>query len=90
MDKSEPPSPQQSSAALFLIGRDSHGNWVAQDQDGLRGGLFVTRSEALKFALFENGNRRQSVIMVPGPVELDMTHKTVSQPHDGFRRREAA
>lgn len=72
MSDSEPPSP---SATLFLIGKDSHGNWVAQGQDGLRGGLFVTRSDALKFALFENGNQRQSVVMAPGPVELDMAGK---------------
>jgi hypothetical protein len=60
---------------LFRIGKDSHGNWVAQDQQGLCGGLFVDRAEALKFAMFENGNCRQAVIMVPGVLELDMTSK---------------
>ena len=34
---------------------------------------FVSRTEALKFALFENGNRPQAIIMMPGPLELDMT-----------------
>ena len=67
MSASEPP--------LFLIGKDSHGNWVVQDQSGLHGGLFVDRAEALKFAMFENGNRPQTVIMVPGVLELDMTFK---------------
>jgi hypothetical protein len=33
----------------------------------------VNRTEALKFALFENGNRPQAVIMVPGVLELDMS-----------------
>jgi hypothetical protein len=36
----------------------------------LRGGLFVSRAEAVKFAMFENGNRPQAVIMVPGIFEL--------------------
>jgi hypothetical protein len=76
MGQSEPPSTRPSPLTqLFRIGRDSHGNWVAQDQQGLRGGLFVNRAEALKFAMFENGNRPQAVIMVPGILELDMTAK---------------
>jgi hypothetical protein len=72
MRQAEPP-PSRSS--LFLIGEDSRGNWVVQDQRGLRGGLFVDRAEALRFALFENGNRPQAVIMVPGVFELDMNRK---------------
>ena len=75
MDKDEPPSSNGSKCSLFLVGKDSHGNWVAQDQNGLCGGLFVDRAEALKFAMFENGNRPQAVIMVPGVLELDMSAK---------------
>jgi hypothetical protein len=48
---------------------------VVQDDQGSCGGLFVNRAEALKFAMFENGNRPQAVIMVPGIFELDMSHK---------------
>lgn len=73
MDK--PPSSSCSRSSLFLIGRNSRGNWVVQDQNGLRGGLFVDRAEALKFAMFENGKRPQAVIMVPGILELDMSRK---------------
>jgi hypothetical protein len=58
---------------LFFIGQDSRGNWVVQDQQHTCGGLFVRRAEALRFALFENGNRPQSIIMVPGSLELDMS-----------------
>jgi hypothetical protein len=64
-----------SEPPLFLIAKDSQGNWVVQDQSGLHGGLFVDRAEALKFAMFENGNRPQTVIMVPGVLELDMSAK---------------
>src|SRR5439155_9142822 len=72
-DKGEPPS--TCRAKSFRIGRNSRGNWVVQDQSGLCGGLFVDRAEALKFAMFENGNRPQAVIMVPGILELDMSAK---------------
>jgi hypothetical protein len=73
MDKEEPPSTQSSGlSSLFRIGKDRQGHWVVQDQEGLRGGLFVGRAEALKFAMFENGNRPQAVIMVPGVLELDL------------------
>jgi hypothetical protein len=57
---------------MFHIGRNSRGNWVVKDQKGLCGGLFVNRTEALKFAMFENGNRPQAAIMVPGILELDI------------------
>jgi hypothetical protein len=60
---------------LFRIGKNSRGNWVVQDQQGLCGGLFADRAEALRFALYENGNRPQAVIMVPGVLELDMSRK---------------
>lgn len=71
MGQQEPPS-THLSASPFLIGRDSHGHWVVQDQEGLHGGLFVNRAQALKFALFENGNQPQAVIMVPGVLELNI------------------
>ena len=75
MVKGEPPSASCPNSSLFLIGKNSRGNWVVQDQRGLRGGLFVDRAEALKFAMFENGKRLQAVIMVPDVLELDMSLK---------------
>jgi hypothetical protein len=74
---SEPPS-----SPIFFIGKDSHGHWVVQDQARLRGGLFVDRKEALKFAMFENGDKPQAVVMVPGVFELDMSRAAsrVAQP----------
>lgn len=56
--------------SVFLIGKNSRGQWIAKDQRGLRGGLFVSRAEALKFARFENGNRPELVVTVPGVLEL--------------------
>jgi hypothetical protein len=70
----EPPSTNRPHAAnFFYIGRNNRGAWVVQDQSGLRGGLFINRAEALRFALFENGRRPQAVLMVPGALELDFT-----------------
>jgi len=74
MDKAEPPSAPRANS-LFRVGKNRRGQWVVQDQTGLCGGLFVSRAEAVKFAMFENGHRPQAVIMVPGILELDMSGK---------------
>jgi hypothetical protein len=96
MGQLEPPSSKaRSRSALFFIGRDSRGNWVVQDEHRLCGGLFVDRAKALRFALFENGNRPQAVIMVLGGFELDISGKAtvLHQPAvhaDAPRERRAA
>ena len=88
MRHAERPSPPPSLLSRhFRIGKDSRGRWVVQDQQGLRGGLFVDQAEALRFALFENGNRPQAVVMVAGILELDLSRKpdrTADRP--GARR----
>jgi hypothetical protein len=66
---SEPPNPG-SRPSRYLIGQDSHGRWVARDDRGLCGGLFVNQREAVRYALLETGNHREDVIMVSGPIEL--------------------
>jgi hypothetical protein len=70
MNEPEPPS---SRSQHFFIGKDSRGNWVVQDRQGLCGGLFISRAEALRFAMFENGHRPRAVVMVPGVFELDLS-----------------
>jgi hypothetical protein len=72
MNQLEPPS---SRSQLFFIGKDSRGNWVVQDRQGLCGGPFIDRAEALRFAMFENGHRPRAVVMVPGVFELDLSAK---------------
>jgi hypothetical protein len=75
--RAQDPDPSQirSNYSLFFVGKDFHGAWVAQDQSGQRGGLFVDQEKAVKFALSENGNRPQAVILVPGVLELDANAK---------------
>jgi hypothetical protein len=80
MRNGEPPS--GAASGVFLIGRNSRGNWVVQDSSGLRGGLFVDRVQAVKFAMSESGNRPQAVITVPGVLELDLN----ARPAGGQRR----
>ena len=65
----EPPSSLRPP--IFMIGQDSRGNWVAQEKSGARGGLFIDRAGALKFAKFENGNRPHAVVWVNGILELN-------------------
>lgn len=73
MGKDVPPSTQHGQ---FSVGRNSRGQWVVQDEGCRCGGLFVDRTQALKFALFENGHDPQAVIMVPGVFELNLTQET--------------
>ena len=71
MKLTEPPSCSSPSAIVF-IGKNRSGNWVAQQQNGLYGGLFVNRAQAVKYALFENGNHPETIVDLPREIELDM------------------
>ena len=73
----EPPS---CCPNLVIIGRNSRGNWVAQENNGLFGGLFVSRAQAVKYALFENGHHPETIVLTSNIVELDMHRKASSIP----------
>jgi hypothetical protein len=45
--------PGQRVLRQFTIGRDQPGRWIACEIHGLRGGVFSTCKEALRFALYE-------------------------------------
>jgi hypothetical protein len=66
----EPPSCSSASSIVF-IGKDSRGNWVAREQNGLYGGLFVNRAQAIKYALFENGRHPETIVELSHEIELD-------------------
>ena len=80
----EPPSCSSASAIVF-IGKNSRGNWVAQEQNGLYGGLFVNRAQAVKYALFENGHHPETIVEVSREIELD-TGSKLPFPVAGTRR----
>jgi hypothetical protein len=68
----EPPSCSSASTIIF-IGKNRRGNWVAQEQNGLYGGLFVNRAQAFKYALFENGHHPETIVELKREIELDMS-----------------
>ena len=67
----EPPSCSSASSITF-IGKNGRGNWVAQEQNGLYGGLFVNRTQAFKYALFENGHHPETIVELVREIELDL------------------
>ncbi len=87
----EPPSRPSN---LVLISQDRSGNWVAQEENGLFGGMFVSRAQAVKYALFENGNHPEAIVLTNNIVELDMHRKAPLSPRtnvdDERRRRDHA
>jgi hypothetical protein len=68
----EPPSCSPAASTIVFIGRNRRGNWVAREQNGLFGGLFVNRAQAVKYALFENGHHPETIIELPRDIELDI------------------
>jgi hypothetical protein len=67
--QAEPPS--WLRPPLFMLGQNLRGNWVVQQRNGTRGGLFVDREAALRFIRAETGYRPQAVVMVSAILELD-------------------
>ena len=51
----------------FDIRRNRQGYWVARDSRDLVGGTFLTRKDALRFALFESGGDSAHVHAYPEP-----------------------
>ena len=72
-NKGELPSRRLSRDFPMLIGKNRRGQWVVRSQDGLSGGLFINRTEALRYALFENARRPEAVVMVSGGLELALS-----------------
>jgi hypothetical protein len=85
----EPPSCNATSTIVF-IGKNGRGQWVAQEQNGLYGGLFVSRAQAVKYALFENGHHPETIVELSREIELDMGGKlSASSPAAASTRRAA-
>lgn len=72
MKLAEPPSCSSAAFSLVFIGKNRRGNWVAQEQNGRYGGLFVNRAQAVKYALSENGGHPETIVELSREIELDM------------------
>ncbi|WP_271623473.1 hypothetical protein [Bradyrhizobium sp. CCBAU 11430] len=64
--------PRPGSVPLIVVGRNRRGNWVARELEGSFGGLFVSRAQALKYALVKNGHHPESIIELTREIELDI------------------
>lgn len=51
----------------FEITCDAQGHWRVRDQEGLVGGVFLTRKDALRFALGEAAGDPADVRVLAGP-----------------------
>ncbi len=60
-----------ASYSCLFIGQNWAGCWVVKDAQGLCGGLFISRTEAIRFAMYECQRHPQSVIMLPDGLELE-------------------
>ena len=61
----------------FEIVENGRGYWVAQDREGLIGGVFRTQKDALRFALFEAAGDSACVRVLPAP----RVRTTKRRPH---------
>jgi hypothetical protein len=71
----EPPSCSPVAPSVVFIGRNSRGDWVAREQNGLFGGLFINRTQAIKYALFENGHNPETIIELSREIELEIPNQ---------------
>ncbi|MCA6115267.1 hypothetical protein J6524_10215 [Bradyrhizobium sp. WSM 1738] len=67
-----PSSSSSAASTIVFVGRNRSGNWVARERHGFFGGLFVSRAEALKYALLENGRHPEAIIELSGEIELEI------------------
>lgn len=72
MKLDEPPSCRPAVPTVF-VGRNRRGNWIACEQNGIFGGVFVNRAQALKYALRENGYHPEMIVELSHEIELDVS-----------------
>lgn len=71
MQNIEPPSCGVEQN-IVLIGKDGLNRWVAREQKGRFGGLFVSRAHAIKFALSQLGQSPHAIVDISHPAILDV------------------
>ncbi|MCK1570140.1 hypothetical protein [Bradyrhizobium sp. 174] len=65
----EYPSGSFAGSTVF-VGKNRFGNWVVREQNGIFGGLFASRAQALKYALCENGQHPEAILEVSREIDL--------------------
>lgn len=57
-------------ASAFLVGQDREGHWLAVQAGGRRGGIFLNRDAALRYARNETERREGAVRLTGAPLRL--------------------
>lgn len=65
----EYPSGSSAGSTVF-VGKNRFGNWVVREQNGIFGGLFASRAQALKYALGENGQHPEAILEVSREIDV--------------------
>lgn len=81
MKLDEPPSCRPAAPSVF-VGKNRRCNWIACEQNGIFGGLFVNRAQAFKYALRKNGHHLEAIIELPHGIELDISANQESAGHE--------
>ena len=58
------------AASAFLVGQDREGHWLAVQAGGRRGGIFLNREAALRYARDETERREGAVRFVGAPLRF--------------------
>jgi hypothetical protein len=64
----ERPALDRADPLSFIIGRDRAGQWIVVERHGLYGGIFNSELAAVRFAKFESGGQRSSVLVSSRPL----------------------
>ena len=60
---------------LFYIARNKHGFWVAREAEGQRGGIFLLRRSALRFARDSSAPAGCAMMFLNEALELDLENE---------------
>ena len=63
------------SIPLFYIGQNAEGYWIAREANGQRGGLFLLKGSAVRFARDQIAPRGGAMMFLSGPLELDVENR---------------
>ena len=66
-------APAPGHCDCVLVGMDRSGNWIVRNLSGKRGGLFVSRAAALRYAQLEFGHGELPIVVITGNLEFDMS-----------------
>jgi hypothetical protein len=72
--------------SCLYIGQERSGSWVVKDARSATARRFAERAAAIRFAMYECQRRPQSVIMLPGGLELDDLAETDHRSASANRR----